>query len=112
MIRAEQILIMVEPVDMRLGIDGLTMLVQRTLQGSACDGRMYLFRNRSGNRLKALCWDGNGVWLCHRRLHQGRFHWPSAGERVFSLSQAQFDGLVMGLEWQRIDRPNAPLWML
>jgi len=112
MISADQVMIMVQPVDMRLGIDGLSALVQQALQTSACDGRLYLFRNRAGNRLKALCWDGNGVWLCQRRLHQGKFHWPQLGESSVVLSSAQFDALVMGLEWQRIHRTAPSHWQV
>jgi len=46
-----------------------------------------VFHNRSGNRLKVLLWDGNGVWLCQRRLHQGGFVWPKANDACFSLTR-------------------------
>lgn len=80
MITPDQVMIMVQPVDMRLGVDGLSSLVQQALGKTACDGCVYLFRNKTGNRIKALCWDGNGVWLCQRRLHQGKFHWAKQGD--------------------------------
>lgn len=112
MISADQVMIMVQPVDMRLGIDGLTSLVQQALQTSACDGRVYLFRNRAGNRLKALRWDGNGVWLCQRRLHQGKFYWPQPGDTSMVLTAPQFDALVMGLEWHRINRTAPSNWQV
>ena len=112
MIRADQVMIMVQPVDMRLGIDGLTSLVQQALQTSACDGRLYLFRNKAGNRLKALYWDGNGVWLCQRRLHECKFYWPKLGDISMVLSSAQFDALIIGLAWQRIDRPMPRFWQV
>ena len=102
--------IMLAPVDMRLGIDGLTRLVLCAQQGGIVDGQMVLFTNRAHNRLKALVWDGNGVWLCQRRLHKGRFHWPKAGDALWSLTQAQFDGLVMGLQWERIDCTLSNNW--
>jgi transposase len=41
-----------------------------------------LFRNKAGNRLKALYWDGNGVWLCQRRLHEGKVTTQSLRNRV------------------------------
>ena len=66
---------MVEPVDMRRGIDGLSVLVEQALQRSPCAGSVFVFCNRTGNRIKVLLWDGTGVWLCQRRLHQGRFVW-------------------------------------
>lgn len=112
MIRAEQVLIMVQPVDMRLGIDGLSSLVQQALGKSACDGFVYLFRNKAGNRIKALHWDGNGVWLCQRRLHQGKFHWAKQDDVSLSLTPDQFNALVIGLAWQRIGRlPSSNWWV-
>ena len=73
MIRPEQVWLAVEPVDMRLGIDGLSLKIQQALERSPCDGTAYAFRNRRCNRIKLLVWDGTGVWLCHRRLHQPIF---------------------------------------
>jgi hypothetical protein len=58
----------VEPVDMRRGMDGLSMVVQQVLGHTPCAGSAFVFHNRTGNRLKALVWDGTGVWLCQRRL--------------------------------------------
>jgi len=112
MITPDQVLIMVQPVDMRLGLDGLSSLVQQALGKTACDGYVYLFRNKAGNRIKALRWDGNGVWLCQRRLHQGKFHWAKQGDVSLSLTPVQFDALVMGLEWQRIGLPPPSQWQV
>ena len=92
----------VEPVDMRLGADGLSLYVQQVLRAAPCDGSAHLFRNRRGNRLKLLVWDGNGVWLCQRRLHRGHFVWPKPGEARFSLTFGQWQWLVAGVDWQRL----------
>lgn len=64
--------------------------IQQTLGRPPCDGTAYAFRNRRGSRLKLLQWEGTGVWLSQRRLHQGRFRWPSADDRLFTLTQAQW----------------------
>ena len=68
-----QVWLVVEPIDMRAGIDGLSQRIQNTLGCSPCDGSAYAFRNRRLTRLKLLVWDGTGVWLCQRRLHRGQF---------------------------------------
>ena len=60
-----------EPADMRKGIDGLSLQVRASLGHNPCAGDAFLFRNRAGNRIKILLWDGTGVWLCQRRLHRG-----------------------------------------
>jgi len=92
----------VEPVDMRRGIDGLSLIVQQTLAHSPCAGSAFVFCNRAGNRIKVLLWDGTGVWLCQRRLHQGRFVWPKSGDCCFTLTQAQWAWLTAGVDWRRL----------
>ncbi len=76
MLQPEQVWLAIQPVDMRLGMDGLSLLVQEALGKAPCDGRAYAFRNKRSNRIKLLLWDGTGVWLGARRLHRGRFIWP------------------------------------
>jgi transposase len=95
----------VAPVDMRLGADGLSLHVQQALRASPCDGSAFLFRNQRGNRIKLLVWDGNGVWLCQRRLHRGHFAWPKPGDPLFSLTPQQWEWLVAGVDWQRLSAP-------
>jgi transposase len=100
----------IEPVDMRLGVDGLSAHLQASLGRSPCDGTAYAFTNRTRRRLKLLVWDGNGVWLCQRRLHQGHFIWPKAGDTTWSLTQAQWQWLIAGVDWQRLDAPAPAHW--
>jgi len=112
MIRAEQLWLAIEPVDMRLGIDGLSLKVQQALGRSPCDGSAYAFRNRAGNRIKLLIWDGTGVWLCVRRLHQGRFTWPQSSEAVCTLSDAEWRWLTSGVDWRRLQAKPCAQWQV
>jgi transposase len=105
-----QIWLAVAPVDMRRGIDGLSMLVQEALGQAPCSGAAFVFRNKAGNRLRLLVWDGNGVWLCHRRLHRGGFVWPKVTDAGVSLSRAQWNWLAAGVDWQRLSRLPDPDW--
>lgn len=100
-----QVFLAVEPVDIRLGVDGLSLRVQQSLGRTPTDGSAYAFRNRAGNRIKLLVWDGNGVWLCVRRLHTGRFVWPQSSDQLFTLSQADWHWLTAGIDWRRVDAP-------
>ena len=106
----QQVWLAIEPVDMRLGMDGLSLRIQAALGKSPCDGTAYAFRNRRGTRLKLLVWDGTGVWLCHRRLHQGHFTWPTAESPVCPLSAAQWNWLVTGVDWQRLNAAPPAHW--
>ena len=105
-----QVWLVVEPVDMRLGIVVLSARIQQSLGRSPCDGTAYAFRNRRGTRIKLLQWDGTGVWLSQRRLHRGSFVWPVACEQLFTLSLAQWHWLITGVDWQRLEaRPMGHL---
>jgi transposase len=74
-----KILVAVEPADFRQGIDGLARLCQDKLQHDPFGGVVFVFRNRKKTALKVLMYDGQGFWLCHKRLSRGRFPWwPSA----------------------------------
>jgi transposase len=110
MINPSQIWLVVEPVDMRAGIDGLSLRIQNALDRSPCDGSAYAFRNRRGTRLKLLIWDGTGVWLCHRRLHNGHFIWPTSTNTVMTLTAQQWQWRITGVGWQRLTAPAPVHW--
>lgn len=112
MIRPEQVQLAVEPIDMRMGMDGLSLLVQQGLGQAPGSGHAFAFRNRRGNRMKLLVWDGTGVWLCLRRLHQGQFFWPTGNEPVWQITEQQWQWLVMGMDWQRPSAQPNPLWKM
>jgi transposase len=105
-----QVWLVVEPLDMRAGTDSLSLRIQNTLGRSPCDGTAYAFRNRRQNRVKLLIWDGTGVWLCQRRLHKGHFIWPTAEATVCMLSATQWQWLVSGVDWQRLDTAAPAHW--
>lgn len=92
----------VKPVDLRFGVDRLLAMVADVLGHDARAGGAYLFRNRTGTRIKVLCLDAQGVWLSTRRLHEGSFHWPRAEDAVWALSTEQFEWLCAGVNWQRL----------
>ncbi|BBE09183.1 transposition helper protein [Mycoavidus cysteinexigens] len=63
MLKPCQVWLAVEPVDMRLGIDGLSQRAQQALGKKQCNGTAYAFHNRRGTRLKLLVWDGGSKLL-------------------------------------------------
>ena len=88
-----KILVAVEPADFRKGIDGLVRLCKDALGQDPFAGAVFVFRNRRGTAIKVLVYDGQGFWLCHKRLSEGRFHWwPSepdqdAGAKTLAAHQ-------------------------
>jgi transposase len=102
MIRIDAMWLAAEPVDMRAGADRLIARVVEVF-GAARAHHGYLFANARGTRVKLVVHDGFGVWCAARRLNQGRFVWPGATSAgVPALTQAQFEALVLGLPWQRL----------
>ncbi len=70
-----RILLAVAPADFRKGIDGLAAVCRKVLQSDPFAGHVFIFRNKKGTAIKVLMYDGQGFWLCHKRLSKGRFGW-------------------------------------
>jgi len=92
--------------DMRKGFDGLFGLARDRLDGEPLSGHLYIFANARRNRLKVLYWDGSGLWVCAKRLEQGRFRWPEAagGEAKVVLSHEELALLLGGIDLARTKR--------
>ena len=70
-----RVVVAVEPADFRKGIDGLARLCEEVLGHDPFTGWVFVFRNRRATALKILVYDGQGFWLCYKRLSSGRFPW-------------------------------------
>ena len=70
-----RILVAVDPVDFRRGIDGLGGICRQVLRQDPFSGCAFVFRNRRSTAIKVLVYDGNGFWLCQKRLSRGSFQW-------------------------------------
>jgi transposase len=97
---ATKIYVAVEAVDMRKGFDGLYGAVRDQLGQDPLSGHLFLFSNRTRTRLKALVWDGSGLWVCAKRLEKGRFRWPMVSEKQHSVTMRaeELAMLVNGLD--------------
>lgn len=72
-----RVLVAVEPVDFRKGIDGLARVAREELSRDPFSGWAFVFRNGRSTAIKILVYDGQGFWCCQKRLSRGRFrHWP------------------------------------
>jgi transposase len=83
--------------DMRKQINGLAAIVEGSFNLDPFDGALFVFCNRSRNRLKILEWDGDGFWLHFKRLEKGHFRWPEqGGEATMALSGEDLNILLGG----------------
>lgn len=87
-----RILVAVESIDARKGIDSLAQLCREKLAADPFSGCLFIFRSRRGTAIKLLAYDGQGFWLATKRLSKGRFRWWPTGDepsRVLRAHQAQ-----------------------
>jgi len=86
-----RILVAIEPADFRKGIDGLARLCREALRSDPFSGGVFVFCNKSRKAVKILVYDGQGFWLCQKRLSKGRFGWwpqsVSAATRTLQAHQ-------------------------
>jgi transposase len=91
---------------MRLGFDGLFALVRSRLQADPLSGHLFIFRNRTADRLKVLYWGGHGLCLFCQRLEAGRYHFPDAAADAtrVELTAGQFQMILDGIDLSRVRR--------
>ncbi len=84
---------------MRKGFEGLHGLVRDHLGEDPVSGHLFLYTNRTRTSLKALVWDGSGLWVCAKRLEKGRFRWPGAeNARSVVMRPEELAMLVNGVD--------------
>jgi transposase len=106
-----RILLAIEPVDFRKGIDGLAAVCRARLKRDPFSGTMFIFRNRRGSSIKVLFYDGQGFWLCTKRLSKGKLTWwPSrhtGGENtLMQLAAYQLQLLLWNTDLSSIKQPE------
>jgi len=87
-----RVLVAIEPVDGRKGIDSLARLCQDKLVEDPFSGCVFVFRSRGGTAIRLLTYDGQGFWLLQKRLSKGRFQWwpeASGASRPLEAYEAQ-----------------------
>jgi transposase len=95
-----------QPVDMRLGFDGLFALVRNRLNADPLSGHLFIFRNRTADRIKVLYWGGHGLCLWCQRLEAGRYHFPDSPQLAtgIELTSGQFQMILDGIDLSRVKR--------
>ncbi len=86
-------------VDFRKSINGLAAIVEQQMQVSALNGSVYVFCNKSRDKLKVLYWDKTGFALWYKRLEKDKFKWPTKlNKQSLSLSEQQLHWLLNGYD--------------
>jgi transposase len=87
-------------VDGRKSFDGLAAMVQTGLERDPLSGDLFVFRNKRGDRLKILAWQGDGFALYLRRLERGTFAFPSSsdGQAAVNISATELAMILGGID--------------
>ena len=93
-----RILVCVESADFRKGIDGLCQVCRQEFRLDPFSGYVFVFRNRKSTAVKILVYDGQGFWLCQKRMSKGKFRWwpQSSGGKQKVLESYQLQVLLSG----------------
>ena len=93
-----------EPVDFRMGIGSLSILVEQGMRRNPMDQALYVFSNRRRDRIKILAWQDNGFWLLMKRLEANdRFIWPDEAH-IIALEVDQLHWLLQGINLAAIKK--------
>jgi len=104
-----RVLVAIEPVDGRKGIDSLARLCQDKLAEDPFSGCVFVFRSRRGTAIRLLSYDGQGYWLAQKRLSKGRFVWWPASDAPSKPLEAYEAQLLMAAgDVSRVRA--APMW--
>ena len=104
-----RVMVAIERVDGRKGIDSLVRLCQEKLAEDPFSGCVFVFRSRSGTTIRLLSYDGQGYWLAQKRLSRGKFVWWPEGSAAAKPLEAYEAQLLMAAgDVSRVRA--APMW--
>jgi transposase len=104
-----RVLVAIEAVDGRKGIDSLVRVCQEKLCEDAMTGCVFIFRSRRGTSIRLLSYDGQGYWLAQKRLSRGRFRWwPESSSPAKALEAYEAQLLMAAGDVSRVRA--APMW--
>ena len=107
-----------DPVDFRMGINGLSVLIEASLKYDPFSCNLFCFTNKRKNQIKVLYWERSGFCLWLKRLEEERFKWPThmrpvgGGQTdrlpVARLTEEQLSWLLDGLDLKQL-KPHRAL---
>jgi transposase len=92
-----------EVVDFRKQLDGLVGIIGNEMGLKAEDG-IYVFRNRSRDKIKMVLWDRNGFIMGYKRLERGRFDFPEEDDEIIKMDLSQLEMLISGMPMVRVGK--------
>jgi transposase len=103
---AVRIWLSTRPADLRKSFDGLAALVRDGLRGDPLSGDIFVFRNKSADRIKLLLWEEDGYAIWYKRLEKGSYRFPAAtgGAEQVEVRAADLVMLLAGVDLASVRR--------
>ena len=98
------ILLCCSPTDMRKSFRGLVSSVKRLLEESPLSGGYFVFINRRKTMMKVLYYEPGGYCIWAKRLDAGQYNYPSSDSSKMSLTRAQLQAIIDGIQYHEIKR--------
>lgn len=90
--------------DLRKGINGLSLLIQNSMENDPFSGSLFLFCNRRHKLLKIIYWDRNGFCLWQKKLQKNRFPWPESEEAAREIRFEELKMLLDGIDFFKMHK--------
>ena len=91
--------------DLRKAVNGLTAMIQESMQHDPFSGSVYLFCNQERKLLKAIWWDKTGFWMSQKRLEKYKFPWPEHEAEVEELKPEEVKMVLQGIDFWKAHKP-------
>jgi len=85
--------------DFRKQINGLSLIIQDEIKKDVFKGDLFIFCNKTRNRMKILYWDKNGFALWFKRLEKDKFPWPKNSDEVKEIKYEELKMLLSGIDF-------------
>ena len=95
---AVRVFVYTAPTDMRRSFDRLACTAREVLHQDPLSGHLFVFVNRTGDRMKVLFWDRSGYVLFYKRLEQGVFHLPAEASECLEIDVPRLTLILEGLD--------------
>ena len=86
-----------EACDFRKGFEGLCGLVMSRFESLLTSGSVFIFFNGRRDRVKLLCWEGDGFAIYYKRLERGSYELPVSAWGTRPLTTSEVGLLLSGV---------------
>ena len=92
-----------QPVDFRLSINGLSVIVSQEMKKELLPNQLFLFRNKCGDKMKALHYSHHCFSLVYCRLEKGRWIFPRGEGDQLELSVEHLKWILSSHRYSKLD---------